>query len=121
MDKIPILPLRSIEDGGWTYIGGQDMDVVEYDPVLEPYQVEVQKYICIMGDGYEHLTDMFRTAPDMAAEIESLRKANDKLLAACKDTAAWFSKFRTTHSLTFEGAPDLVDAVNAAIAKAKEI
>ena len=29
-------------------------------------------------------TDMFRTAPDMEAEIERLRQANVELLAACE-------------------------------------
>ena len=29
-------------------------------------------------------TDMFRTAPDMEAEIERLRQANAELLAACE-------------------------------------
>ena len=61
---------------------------------------------------------------EMKANAEFIVRAcnsHDELLTACEATAAWFSKFCLTHSFIFAGAPDLVDAVNAAIASAKEI
>jgi len=51
--------------------------------------------------------------------IGELEAENAELLEACEKTTAWFSKFYLTHSITFEGAPELVMAIDAAIANAK--
>ena len=60
--------------------------------------------------------DIHYVRGDIYGEVLAM---NAELLTACKDTAAWFSKFCLTHSFIFAGAPELVDAVNAAIASAR--
>jgi hypothetical protein len=52
-------------------------------------------------------------------ELTHLRRVNEELLAACKASIEWFGKFYLDYSITFEGAPELVNQLQAAIASAE--
>jgi hypothetical protein len=67
----------------WLYIGGSDMGIVEYDPVNEPYQVEVQSAACVVGL-VENLTEvdyanarLIAAAPDLLKACEAAMRAFD--------------------------------------------
>ena len=101
-------PWKQIEYGDWLYIGGDDIDFVQYDPVDEPYNYCVENAVCVI-DHVDNLTEQ--------------RLANARLIAAtpeflrvCKDTLVWFAKFKITNSITFEGAPELVADIELVVA-----
>ena len=71
-------PWKQLEYDDWLYIGGDDMDLIEYDPVNEPYNCEVQNAVCVIGrvddmtERDEANAALIAAAPDMAARIERL-------------------------------------------------
>ena len=70
-------PWKQLEYDDWLYIGGDDMDLIEYDPVNEPYNCEVQNAVCVIG----RVDDMTERDEANAALIA----AAPDLLAACDD------------------------------------
>ena len=102
-------PWDKMEYDGWLYVGGSEMDIVEYDPVNEPYNVEVQNTVCVIGF-VDNLTDV-----DYANSW--LIAAAPDLLAACEAAYAWM-----LYLVDDMVAPDeriVLEKLSAAIAKAR--
>ena len=63
-------PWKQIEYDDWLYIGGDDMDYVEYDPTNEPYNYHVINAVCVI---------------DHVGNITEREDANARLIAAAPD------------------------------------
>ena len=69
-------PWKQIEYDDWLYIGGDDMDYVEYDPTNEPYNYAVINAVCVI-DHIDNITKreeanatLIAAAPDLLAALE---------------------------------------------------
>ena len=103
-------PWKQVEYDDWLYVGGEEMEYIQYDPVDEPYNYAVENAVCVVGQEVELLETDYANA--------ALITASPDLLAACEAAVKWFTKFHITHSLTFANAPELVEQLEAAIEKA---
>jgi hypothetical protein len=65
----------------WLYIGGSDMGIVEYDPVNEPYQVEVQSAACVVG----LVENLAACVVGLVENLTEVDYANARLIAAAPD------------------------------------
>jgi len=75
-------PWRQVEYDDWLYIGGSEMDFIEYDPVDEPYNYHVENAACVVDLAamrVENLTEegianarLIAAAPDLLAALEEL-------------------------------------------------
>ena len=70
-------PWKQIEYDDWLYIGGDDMDYVEYDPTNEPYNYHVINAVCVI---------------DHVGNITEREDANARLIAAAPDLLAACNK-----------------------------
>lgn len=67
------------EFDGWVYIGGEDIDYVEYDPVNEPYNYEVQNAICCIGR-VDDMTDRDEANIALIVSLSKMFKAQEEAL-----------------------------------------
>lgn len=102
-------PWKQIEYDDWLYIGGEDIDIIQYEPVNEPYNYCVENAVCVM----DHVDSM--TARGYANA--NLIAAAPDLLEACEYIDKWL------RSMDLEYMPDFdwqqIEPVAAAIAKAR--
>jgi len=103
-------PWDKMEYDGWLYVGGSEMDIVEYDPVNEPYNVEVQNAVCVIGF-VDNLMDvdyanswLIAAAPDLLAACEELLRVMDNDF-----------KYQLMYS---DGRDEALELAKAAVAKA---
>ena len=94
-------PWKQIEYDDWLYIGGDDMDYVEYDPTNEPYNYAVINAVCVI-DHIDNITKreeanatLIAAAPDLLAACKVALNAinlNDETLTAREHLQAAIAK-----------------------------
>ena len=64
-------PWKQIEYDDWLYIGGAEMDLIEYSPIDEPYNYAVENFVCVV-DRVDNITqegyataNLIAAAPDL--------------------------------------------------------
>ena len=103
-------PWKQVEYDDWLYIGGDDIDYIQYDPVDEPYNYCVENAVCVI-DHVDNLTEQRLANARLIA-------ATPELLAALETVMPWASKAVADHYNEKQGKRAL-DMALAAIEKAE--